>query len=83
MRLLGRVTLHGLVVGVQVGVIIYLQGLGFERGGDLEDGCQTCLMLMTDITADGRTFARMASSRGVVLELMVESCRPTVEKPRA
>lgn len=35
-RLLGRAALHGLVVGVQVGVIVDLQGLGVKCGGDLE-----------------------------------------------
>ena len=39
--LLGRAASHGLVVGVQVGVVVDLQRLRVEGGGDLETSALT------------------------------------------
>lgn len=81
--LLGSAALHGLVVGVQVRVVVNLQSGRVESGGYLDARVNYLCYGDGERGGKRRTLARMASSTGVVDALMVESCRPTLEKPKA
>jgi hypothetical protein len=66
-------------------VIVDFQSLRVESSRDLGNfvNVMFCLTLGEKNRILFLTFARIISSTGVLEELMVESCRPTLEKPSA
>lgn len=86
-RLLGRDTLHGLVVCVEVRVVVDVEGGGLEGGGDLSKTGQSrsvSVLIGKRANEPRHTFCLMASSIGVC-DAIVENLSglAALAKPKA